>query len=698
MPRAIVWTFVILVGLVSTAVARGQRLLELEDYFRLQGVSRPAISPDGRWIAFVRTETLRQENRIHSEIWLVPSDGTDPPFRLTQPAFDSSSPLWSPDGLLLAFESNRPIPGKEDEEVSSVWFLRMDAPGGEAFQIEGVEGAPIFSPDNRWIAFTKTTPPVAPPTRENGSAFEKELHQRFKGRIYDWMGYRFDRRGYLPDPRDPSATPPEELYLVPRGGGVPEQLTHLGVDVGAAAWRPDSGALVLAADAHQRDEYTYERADLWLVDLEGAVRRLTDDGYHHSTPAWSTDGRFLVFCRMMGLDLVIERKDNRGAPVDLYRMPAEGGGMENLTAEWDLRPEEPSWSADGSFIYFSGDMGGNRHLFRVPASGGARVEQVTAGDRQESGFSLTSDFSRMAYVASDPTHPAELFTASVDGTREKRLSGLNDRLMDEVVLRPAERIVYPSRDETEIEGWAILPPGYEPEDERYPMILCVHGGPHGAYGNVFSFPFQLLSAQGYAVLYTNPRGSTGYGEQFLYATWGGWGNLDYEDIMAGVDYALRKYRIDDKRLGVTGYSYGGFLTNWVIGHTTRFAAAVSGAGISNWVSDYGTADIPRTKESEFYGPPWEPRSGELLWDQSPIRYAGNVTTPTLFIHGESDFRVPIEQAEQMYTALKKRHVPAKFIRYPDSYHGGWTPWNTLHRYQLELEWWKKYLDDEELRR
>jgi dipeptidyl aminopeptidase/acylaminoacyl peptidase len=167
--------------------------------------------------------------------------------------------------------------------------------------------------------------------------------------------------------------------------------------------------------------------------------------------------------------------------------------------------------------------------------------------------------------------------------------------------------------------------------------------------------------------------------------------LDFEDVMAGVDYALEHYAIDKGRLGVTGYSYGGFLTNWVIGHTTRFKAAISGAGISNWISDYGTADIPRTKESEFYGPPWEEKSGELLRRSSPIYYAGRATTPTLFIHGESDFRVPIEQGEQMYTALKKRRVSAKFIRYPDSYHGGWTPWNMVHRYYSELEWWKKHL-------
>jgi dipeptidyl aminopeptidase/acylaminoacyl peptidase len=643
-------------------------------------------------VAFVRTYILKEDNRRQSEIWLVPADGGAPPTRITQPSASSSNPIWSPDGKLLAFRSRRDVPGEEEVESSSIWFLRMDGPGGEAFQIEGVGGTPVFSPDNKWIAFTKATPPKKASEKNYASELEQEIHERFEGHVYDWMGFRFDRRGYLPDPRDPEASPPEELYVVSRSGGEPKQLTSLGVDVEAAAWSPDSTALAIVADSHQRDEHTYEKADLWTVNLDGEVKRLTDDGYSHSTPRWSPDGRYLAFRRVKGLDLVIEAKQDHGAPVDMYRMPASGGEMENLTADWDLRPGAPEWSGDGRFVHFSAGTGGNAHLFRVPADGGP-VEQVTRGDRRLGGFDFAPGSETMAYTATDPVHPAEIFVASLDGSQENKLTGFNGSLIDDVVLRPAERIVYPSKDGTEIEGWAMLPDDYDPDGQPFPMILAMHGGPHGAYGNSFSFQFQLWAAKGYIVLYTNPRGSSGYGEKFLYATWGGWGILDYDDVMAGVDHALENFRIDEKRMGVTGYSYGGFLTDWVIGHTTRFAAAVSGAGISNWISDYGTADIPRTKESEFYGPPWKPESGALLWKLSPIQYAGNVTTPTLFIHGESDFRVPIEQAEQMYTALKKRRVPAKFVRYPDSYHGGWTPWNSVHRYYHELEWWKTYLKE-----
>jgi dipeptidyl aminopeptidase/acylaminoacyl peptidase len=388
---------------------------------------------------------------------------------------------------------------------------------------------------------------------------------------------------------------------------------------------------------------------------------------------------------------VIQSKQGHGAPVDLYAMPVEGGAMRNLTSSWDLLPGEPELSADGRFVYFGSGTGTAAQLFRVPLAGGT-VEQITQGPRRLAGFSFSSDGARIAYTAADSTHPSEVFSARSDGSEERKLSAVNDALLRDVELQPAELLRYTSRDGTPVEGLLILPRGYDTGRAGTPLILSIHGGPHGAYSNDFNFQFQLWAANGYAVLATNPRGSTGYGEKFLWATWGGgWGNLDSEDVLAGVDAALKKHRFDEARLGVSGYSYGGFLTDWLITQTPRFAAAISGAGISNWISDYGTADIPRTKESEFFGPPWEARSKELLLRQSPIFYAANVKTPTLFLHGESDHRVPIEQAEQMYLALRKRRVPSRFIRYPDTSHGGWSPWNMVHRHDQELRWWAEYL-------
>ena len=668
----------LLLGLAAARCDAG-RPINLEDYYRIESAAAPAMSPDGRWVVFARSNILEADNQRHTELWIAPSNGSAPATRLTNVAFNSSDAHWSPDGKLLAFRSSRKAPGAEGD----VWFLHMDRPGGEAFQMAGVDGMPAFSPDNRWIAFTKRTPPPAKPHER--SAFEKKLDDRFKGRMYDWMNIRFDQRGYLPDPHDPSATPPAELYIVSREGGEPMQLTHLGVNVTAAAWRPDSGALAMIADSHQRDEYSYERADVWVADIQGQIRRLTDDGFEYDSPAWSPDGRNLIFRRQQSLNQIIQARQNHGAAIDVWRMPAEGGEMTNLTKDFDLIPESPRWNGDT--IYFAAEAGGGTQLFRLP-SGGGKVEQVTEGERSLGGFSFSAKFDQMAYTATDPQHPAEAFASRIDGSGEKKLSNLNRELSSEVDLSPTERIHYPSQDGTQIEGWVMLPRSAK---APYPLILSMHGGPHMAYGSHFDYEFQWLAANGYAVLYTNPRGSTGYGEKFLWATWGGWGKLDYQDVMAGVDYAMAHYPIDPKRLGVTGYSYGGFLTNWVITHTHRFVAAVAGAGISNWLSDYGTADIPRTKESEFYGAPWDQEGGERLRALSPITHAANVQTPTLFLNGEADMRVPIEEAGQMYRALRKEHVAAKFIRYPGNYHGGWPPWDMVHRYYNEALWWRQYL-------
>jgi dipeptidyl aminopeptidase/acylaminoacyl peptidase len=668
------------------------RQLTLDDYYRIVTVQAPAMSPDGKWVAFIRTTIVEADNRRQGELWIVPSDGSAEPRRISDPALNASGPRWSPDGQLLAFTGRR-RGAPADDEGGSIWFLRAAQLDSPATHIQGVEGAPIFSPDNKWIAFTKKT--AKPKTPTYATDAEKVINERFKGKSYEWIQYRFDQRGYLPDPRDPAATPPEELFIVSRDGGTAKQLTTTGVTVSGAAWRPDSGALAFIANEFQRDEYMYPRADLWTVTVDGKTTRLTNDGYDHDSPAWSPDGRTIAVRREQGLSAVIASKQNRGAANDVMTIAATGGAFTNVTATWDLLPGPP-WSPDGKFLYFSGGIGGNDHLFRIAGSYGAAgfsrtsaVEQITTGDRQLNGFSQSAHGDAMAYVAGDSARPAELFAASIDGRGERKLTSFNDAFVKDVEATSADRILFKSKDGTDIEGWVLRPRGYTPS-RAWPLILTMHGGPHSAYGQSFSFEHQLFAANGYLVVYTNPRGSTNYGEKFLWATWGGWGNLDFEDVMAGVDYAKTKYNVDDKRMGVTGYSYGGFLTNWVIGHTNRFAAAISGAGIANWISDYATSDIPRTKESEFFGAPWD-RGRDILEKQSPITYASNFKTPTLFVNGEADARVPIEEAEQMYLALRKQRIPARMVRYPDTYHGGWSPWNTVHRYYEEMKWWERYL-------
>lgn len=675
---------------LPTSLPAQRRSLVLDDYYRLEQATSPAISPDGRWVAWVRGYIIEAGNRRMSEVWLSAADGSGSARRLSDSGATASDPRWSPDGALLSFNMTRRAGSGTAE--GGVWLVRPDRPSEGPFRLPGLDEPPVWSPDGKWIAFTRATPPEQGPppalTEE-----ERKLRERFTGRASEWMNYRFDGRGYLPDPRDPSATPPREVHLLPADGGTARRLTSLGVDARALAWSPDGTRLAFVADLHQRDEHTYERADLFTVTLDGRLTRLTDDGYDHGSPAWSADGASLVFTRQLGLTQVLANRQNHGAPVDLYRIPAAGGTMVNLTADWDLLPGAPRPSPDGRFVYFSAGIGGTSHLMRIAATGGP-VEQVTRGDRRLSGFSFTAGWDRMAFAGTDAERPSEVFSADIGRGRERWVTRLNDSLLRTVEIRPVQRIGFTSRDGTPVEGWVVTPRGYENSEHRWPLVLAIHGGPHAAYGPDFNFAFQYLAANGYLVVYTNPRGSTGYGEQFLWATWGGWGNKDGEDVLAGVDHVLARYRADSTRMGVTGYSYGGFLTNWLITQTRRFRAAVSGAGISNWISDYATSDIPRTKESEFHGPPWDPRGAETLWRQSPVRLAHQARTPTLFIHGEADLRVPIEQAEQLYVALQKNRVPSRFVRYPGMYHGGWTPWNTVHRYHEELTWWNRWLKAE----
>ena len=400
---------------------------------------------------------------------------------------------------------------------------------------------------------------------------------------------------------------------------------------------------------------------------------------------------YLSYVRDPGTDLIIAQKLNHGGPSDLYVRPAAGGEPVNLTASWDLEPGPTRWSPDSRFIYFTAAIGGESHLFRTSVPEG-RVEQVTRGPRRIGNVTFDRTLTTMAYTVGVLEAPPEIFVAKIDGTGERRLTDVHAAIVSEVAFSRAERVKWPSRDGTEIEGWLLFPYGYDAKKGPYPLIVTSHGGPHSATGYAFDFKDQYFAANGYFVLDTNFRSSTGYGEAFKWATWGEWGRKDGEDVVSGIDYVLARFPIDPKRVGHTGHSYGGFMTNWLITqYPDRFAAAITGAGISNWISDYGTADIYRTKETEFYGTPWDPAARERMIKQSPLTYAGRVKTPTLFVHGEVDQRVPYEEAEQMYFALKRRGVPAKMVQYAGQPHGIGGHWNNVHRMMVELRWWNTYL-------
>jgi dipeptidyl aminopeptidase/acylaminoacyl peptidase len=501
---------------------------------------------------------------------------------------------------------------------------------------------------------------------------------------------QFQRDGQdFPAP-DPAAGPGRAVVVRARDGAERVVLDR-DLRPGNVVWHPSAPRFAFTADDDWRNEQSYARTDIWMGSVDGVATRLTEDPFVYGNLGFSPDGRYLSYTRTPGTDLVIAERRHHGGPNDLYVRPVEGGAPVNLTADWDLEPGSPMWSPDGRFIYYTAAIGGESHVFRVSVPAG-RVEQVTKGERRIGGLSIDPTFATMAYTVGLHETPPDVYVAAIDGSGEKRLTDVHRQFATGVALSKADRLRWPSRDGTMIEGWLMYPHGYDASRGPYPLIVFSHGGPHAATGYSFDFKKQLFAAHGYFVLDTNFRSSTGYGEAFKWATWGAWGDKDGEDVVWGIDYVLRRYPIDRARVGHTGHSYGGFMTNWLITqYPDRFAAAITGAGISNWISDYGTADIYRTKETEFFGPPWVAEARDRMIRQSPITYADRVRTPTLFVHGEVDHRVPFEEGEQMYFALRRRGVPAKMIMYADMPHGIRGHWNNVHRMMHELRWWETYL-------
>ncbi len=676
----------LLAALVATpALAQQQRPISSTDYYRLVSVSEPAVSPSGAAVAFTVTTVVESKDSRHREVWLAPTDGSAPPYRLTSLSTEGSGAVWSPDGSLLAFSSRRDSAGVQDED--GVWFLRMGALAGEAFRIRGVHASPVWSKDGKWIAYlwagdvsdsVQKNPHrgwVAPDAISRGPE-----PKRFDGRVITHIPYKADGRGFL---RDVGSELRPHIYVVAAMGGDEKPLTDGLLSQRGIAWSPDGNAIAFVQDSTERDERRLDQhPDIYLVDVAtGALRRLTTTPGYHTNPAFSPDGKQIAYNCSAG----------RGEQTDVCVMPAAGGESRNLTASWNLDPGAAQWSPDGTSLSFDADVEGNVHLFRVPVRGGP-VVQVTKGLRQLGGFSLSADGKKMAYVSSDITHPSELFVAMADGSAERRLTSFNDKYLSEVTAIPADTIWYASVGGLKIEGWLHQPYGYEP-GKKYPLILYIHGGPHGQYGNVFFHEFQMLAGQGYWVLFTNPRGSTGYGHDFTYATRKRWGMEDYQDLMKAVDEVIRRTgQVDTTRMAVLGGSYGGFMTNWIVGHTNRFAVAQTDRSISNWFSWYGSSDAQGLTEYEFDGFPWEQDS--LYRALSPFTYVTNMKTPLLIVHSEEDYRVPITDGEQLFMALKKRGVPVELVRYPRSSHGlsrNGPPWLLVDRLERIRTWFAHWI-------
>lgn len=662
-------------GRPATAALR--RAVVPQDITRIQLVGDPRIAPDARRVAFVVTTLSEETDEYLSNIWMVDVAGGEPRRFTTGPRRDLA-PHWSPDGTRLAFLSER-----EPKQKAQLWV--MPAEGGEPVRLTDLKNgvsAPEWSPDGTHLVFVSRVGGCQEPDSEEDRRKSKPP------RIITTLKYRFNGEGFIYDRR-------AHLFVIAAdGGGAPRQITDGDFDDLDPTWSPDGRWLAFSSARHADRDHD-DGSDIWLVTPDGEeLRRVTDTAGPVALPAFSPDGRRVAY--------VARRHLNEfGRNFGVFTIPTQGGAATCLTAELDRScgplGVRPLWAPGGDAITFAAEDQGSLCLYRVPALGPKPPEPVVGGERVVTGFSADRAGRLLAFVATEPTAPPELFVCGADGSGERQLTDLNRAWKHKVALAAPERFRF-ERDGHRVDGWVMKPFGFVP-GRRYPALLSIHGGPHTQYGLGFFDEFQVYTGAGYAVIYTNPRGSQGYGEAFTRAVVGDWGGGDVADVLAGLDEAVRRHAfIAPERLGVLGGSYGGFMTSWIVGHTDRFAAACSERAVNSQASMFGTSDIGHIYNVvELGGPlPWEDMARYL--ERSPLTYAKNITTPLLILHSEDDLRCPIEQGEQLFVALKKLRREVLFVRFPDENHElsrSGKPRHRLERFRIILEWFAKYLQKPE---
>jgi dipeptidyl aminopeptidase/acylaminoacyl peptidase len=675
------------------------RQITIEDLYSMKFLSRPRISPDGQQVAFVVTRIDDKKHEYRSALWLSSVDGTATR-RFSAESGHTSDPAWSPDGRWLAFVSDREgeLPEKQPKEAKKlgkgkpqIWLIPTD--GGEARQLTFMEhgaSSPVWSLDSQRLLFSA----AVGSTPEEG-ADGKPLPQ---ARVIDRLWYRLDGAGYIYERRT-------HLFLLALNGGEPEQLTDGDWDDGEAAWSPDGEQIAFTSN-HADDRWRVPGADVYTLALSagkaGTLRRLSDGTLSCSSPSWSPDGKTIAFLGSY--------KVKSGGHTFLYSLASnqENQAATNLSSDFagtfmdwtnsDIGDEhllpQPAWSPDGSTLYVIASLRGATRLFAVPAHGaGTEPPTLTPGDVHVRDFSMDAARGTISLLIGSVTRAQEIFVRSVEPSSEvRRITGLNDALFAELTLAAAEYMPYKGADGWDIDGWILKPHDFDAA-KKYPLVLEIHGGPQTQYGHGFFHEMQLLVAQGYVVLYTNPRGSCGYGYDFSLAVRGAWGDKPFIDIMNGVDELVRRGYIDERRLGVTGGSYGGFMTNWLVGHTDRFKVAVTDRCVSNMATLFGTSDVGWDLAGEDLDTtPWE--NLQKYMQMSPIHYVENIHTPLLILHSEQDLRCNIEQAEQLFTALKYMGREVMFVRFEGQSHGlsrGGHPKLRLERLRHIMSWFGKYL-------
>jgi dipeptidyl aminopeptidase/acylaminoacyl peptidase len=656
---------------LSAQEVRSDTLFTVEKYLDYEQVADPQVSPDGSQIIYTRRFVDKLADRWESALWLVNADGSKNRFLLK-----GSNARWSPDGTRIAFTA-------DGEPSGTQIFVRwMDAEGAtsQVTRVTDPIGDIKWSPDGKSVGFSMFVPSrselkIDMPAAPRGAKWTESP------KYIDRLHYRFDRRGFL--------TPGfRHLFVVSADGGTPRQVTKGPWSIGftmegpaASAgwdWTPDGRTMVF--ERRDTAAKTFRTGDIYAADVSsGTVRKLTVQSGAWSGPAVSPDGRKVAFTGHPAAR-VSYRAD------DVYIANLDGSGLTKISGTMDRDPGALVWAPDNSGVFFSVADQGTSNVYFASTSGSVR--KITNGVHMLSMSSTSRSGTVGAGVRSASKAPGDVYRIDLRGGALTQLTRVNEDLLARVKLGDVEEIWYTSSGGARVHGWIVKPPGFD-ASRKYPLLMEIHGGPHGMYNVAFNPMFQNFAANGYVVIYTNPRGSTGYGSAFGNAIENAYPSVDYDDLMAGVDAVIAKGFVDTTRMYVGGCSGGGVLSSWVIGHTNRFAGAAVRCPVTNWMSMAGQTDVPLFTYNFFAKPFWEDPAPWLK--TSPLMYVGNVTTPTLVMTGELDMRTPMPQSEEYYAALKMRGVPSALLRFEGENHGtGSRPSNWMRTQLYMMAWYQKW--------
>ncbi len=657
----------VLVALCAVAFTQPKpRMLDKETFMEMESVGNPEISPDGKQIIFTRTWVDKVKDQYRSNLWIIETDGSRVR-ELTSGARNDSSPVWSPDGKRIAFLSDR-------DGTNQLHVMWLDT--REVAQLTHLEQAPNnikWSPDGKWIGFTSFAP-------DNDPILNVKLPERPRGAEWAKPAVIVDRLSWAADGRGPVPKGNTQVFVVDATlGGTPRQITSGKYNHNGFDWSADGRTTYVSGIRKPDAEYTRNDSEIYAVDLATLeVKSLTDRKGPDGNPAVSPDGKLIAYA---GYD----DKMYTNHVSSLYLMNSDGSGKRALATNLASSPQNITWWSDSKGVQFTVEEKGATDIFWIPLADG-NLRRLNYKDAI-GGFSMANN-GQVAMVTSNQKRPGALVTFPVNRINEmKRLVDVNSDVLADVKLGDAEELWFTSKDGWKVQGWLIKPANFE-VGKKYPMVLWIHGGPWSMYSTAWSWPFQNFAANGYAVLYTNPRGSTGYGQDFVNGIQYSYPGKDFDDLMAGVDAALAKGFIDEKNLFVCGGSGGGVLTAWIVGHTDRFAAAVSMRPVINWHSFVGTTD-GASWYYQFQKRPWEDPMEFAV--RSPLHYVANVKTPTMVMTGEADLRTPMGQSEEYYRALKMLKKETLLVRMPDEFHGWRRPSHQLLQQLYLMAWFEKHM-------